>query len=35
MKKSEYIDKLIDVADSMCYADYCRLLTVLYWNFIV
>lgn len=32
MKQERYIDELIEIADSMTYMDYCRLLTVIYWN---
>lgn len=26
------IDKLIEKADGMKYCDFCRLLSVIYWN---
>nr|DAH15745.1 MAG TPA: hypothetical protein [Bacteriophage sp.] len=32
MKDKGYIDYLIDMADSLPYMDYCRLMSVLYWN---
>lgn len=32
MKRNDYIDKMIEIADNIPYMDYCRLLAVLYWN---
>lgn len=28
----KYIDTLIDEADGMKYCDFCRLLSVIYWD---
>lgn len=30
--KKDYIDILIEKADGMKYCDFCRLLSVIYWN---
>lgn len=30
--KEDYIDALINKADGMRYCDFCRLLSVIYWN---
>ena len=35
MREWDYIDGLLEAADSMTYMDYCRLLIVIYWNFMV
>lgn len=32
--KKDYIDILIEKADGMKYCDFCRLLSVLYWNLV-
>lgn len=32
MRRGSYIAQLIEAADNIPYMDYCRLLTVLYWN---
>ncbi|GEM_PF-4634071 len=32
MKRNIRIEELIDMADSLPYMDYCRLVSVLYWN---
>lgn len=32
MVMKEMIDVLINEADGMKYCDFCRLLSVLYWN---
>lgn len=32
MSVGNYIDRLISRADNLPYADYCRLLMVLWWN---
>ena len=32
MRGREDIDELIDRTDNIPYMDYCRLLSVLYWN---
>gem|GEM_PF-1380714 len=34
IQKMDYIDRLIDRTDNIPYMDYCRLLSVLYWNLI-
>lgn len=32
MREWDYIDGLLEAADSMPYMDYCRLFRVIYWN---
>lgn len=32
MYGTNYIDKLIELADNFPYMDYCRLIIVLQWN---
>lgn len=32
MAHGAYIDELIRIADSVPYADFCRLLRIIYWN---
>lgn len=29
---NELLNILIDRMDNLCYADYCRMMHVLYWN---
>ncbi len=31
MNDTDYIDRLIEAADNLPYADYCRLLPVIWW----
>ena len=26
------VDELLELIDDLVYADYCRLITILYWN---
>ena len=26
------VEKLLESADELIYSDYCRLITILYWN---
>lgn len=32
--KDDYISALLEIADNLPYMDYCRLMTVIYWNMI-
>lgn len=32
--KKDYIDILIEKADGIKYCDFCRLLSVIYWNMV-
>lgn len=32
MGRTDYIDRLLDEADSMRYADFCRMMLVVWWN---
>nr|DAE43177.1 MAG TPA: hypothetical protein [Bacteriophage sp.] len=32
MRKRDYIDELLELADNVLYMDYCRLFRVIQWN---
>lgn len=30
--EKDFIEEMIRIADSLSYADFCRLLRIIYWN---
>jgi hypothetical protein len=32
MPTSNFIDRIIDKMDMVCYSDFCRMLIVVWWN---
>lgn len=32
MKTENYINELLEIADSKMYSDFCRIMAVIWWN---